>query len=242
MERHNMSVSHIISNAIFTLFPGYLRGVVVAEKLQNGPSCAELIQLMRGAEETVCQKLTLETLIEDPHIKPWREAFRSFGAKPSEFRPSIEGLTRRALRHEPLPSINTLVDIGNIVSLRHLLPAGGHSIENLCQDMHLRLADGTENFIPFGSDQVEHPIPGEVVFTEGTVVLTRRWVWRQANHTLTLPETTALEFNVDSLPPFGKSEVEQACLEMIQLITQFCGGIARYEILSQDHPGIILAV
>ncbi len=231
-----------ISNDIFTKFPGYQRGVVVACDVNNSESPEELTQMLRAAEESVRQRLKMETLIEDSHIKPWREAFRSFGAKPSEFRPSIEALVRRVLRSDPLPSINTLVDIGNVISLRYLLPTGGHSIDHLNADMALRVATGSEDFVPFGTDQLEHPLPGEIIFAEGNTVLTRRWTWRQANHTLTLLETRAIEFNVDGIPPMPTSEVEKACRDVIELVTHFCGGQARYEILTQDHASIWLGI
>ncbi|MCE1253812.1 MAG: hypothetical protein LWX83_09715 [Anaerolineae bacterium] len=231
-----------ISDEIFIKFPGYRRGVVVACDVNNGNSPQELVDMMRDAEESVRQRLTLDTLIEDSHIKPWREAFRSFGAKPSEFRPSIEALTRRVLRNDPLPSINALVDIGNVISLRYLLPTGGHSIDHLTADMSLRPASGSEDFVPFGTDQLEHPLPGEIIFAEGDIVLTRRWTWRQANHTLTLPETRAIEFNVDGIPPLPTGEIEKACQEVIDLVTRFCGGQARFEILTQEHPSIRLGI
>jgi hypothetical protein len=145
--------------------------------------------------------LKIEQVAETPRLKSWREAYRSFGAKPSEFRSSIEALVRRVLRGDPLPSINALVDIGNVVSLRYLVPAGGHAIDVLTGDITLRPATGREEFTPFGSDKMEHPLPGEVIFAEGNVVLTRRWTWRQANHTLTQLETRAIEFNVPSPLP-----------------------------------------
>ncbi len=229
-----------ISPEIFRMFPGYVRGVVIAQKVRNGPSPEELIGLLRQAEASVRERLRLETIAEEPRIAAWREAYRKFGAKPSEFRCSIEALARRALRGEPLPSINALVDIGNVISLRHLLPAGGHAIDVLTGDIELRLASGAETFVAFGTTEVEHPLPGEVVFVEGNTVLTRRWTWRQANHTLTLPETTAIEFNIDGLPPVAAAEVEQACAETVDLIGRFCGGEARVEMLTEQNPRIRL--
>ena len=103
----------------------------------------------------------------------------------------------------------------------------------------LRPANGEEEFVPFGSDKVEHPKPGEIVFVEGKTVLTRRWSWRQANHTLTLPTTTAIEFNVDGLPPVPESEVRNICQETIDMVVRFCGGRARFEI-SRENPRIKL--
>jgi len=229
-----------ISNDIFQHFPGYARGVVVAHDVNNHPSSDDLVQLLREAEDSVRGQLNIEQLAEHPRIKSWRDAYRSFGAKPSEFRSSIEALARRVLRNEPLPSINALVDIGNLVSLRHLIPAGGHAIDMLTSDIALLFATGREEFVPFGSDQMEHPLPGEIVFVEGDTVLTRRWTWRQANHTLTRLETQAIEFNVDGLPPVPSSEIEQACGEIIELVERFCGGRMRFELLAEGNPRIKL--
>jgi DNA/RNA-binding domain of Phe-tRNA-synthetase-like protein len=230
-----------IAPEVFGRFPGYVRGVVLAHGVSNGPSPEPLQALLREAEASVRTRLTLEGIAEEPRIKSWREAYRAFGAKPSEFRSSIEALARRALRNDPLPSINALVDIGNVVSLRHLVPAGGHAIDVLTEDIALRLATGQETFVPFGSDQTEHPLPGEVIFAEGETVLTRRWTWRQATHPLTLPETAAIEFNVDGLPPVTPADVEQACGEIVRLVGRFCGGRVRCELLSQDHPRMPLS-
>lgn len=238
---HLMTVTYTVHEEIFRRFPGYVRGVVVAHGVANGPSPPELDELLREAEQSVRDRLTLDNLIENPRIGAWRDAYRSFGAKPSEYRSSIEAMARRALRGDRLPSINALVDIGNVVSLRHLLSAGGHAIDVLTGDIELRFARGSEVFVPFGTTTPEHPLAGEVIFTEGETVLTRRWTWRQAHHTLTLPDTTAIEFNVDGLPPVGRGEVETACEELAGLVQRFCGGAIRVKILSPVDPVISLA-
>ena len=208
-------------------YPGYVRGVVIAQEVHNGDSPPELVALLREAEASLRQQTSLEQIAAHPNIAAWREAFRQMGVKPSEFRSSIEALGRRALREQELPSINALVDIGNILSLRHLAPAGGHAIDLLTQDIALRPATGQEVFVPFGEAPdaaPEHPNPGEIVFVEGNTVLTRRWVWRQSNHTLTLPTTTAIELNIDGLPPVNQAKVEEICQEAMELIKRFCGG------------------
>jgi DNA/RNA-binding domain of Phe-tRNA-synthetase-like protein len=241
MKSVNNEIHYSIAAEIFQSFPGYCRGVVIAHNVINRPSPAELLKLLRQAEAEVRTNLNIEQLAEEARIKSWREAYRSFGAKPSEFRSSIEGMVRRVLRNEPLPSINALVDIGNIVSLRHLVPAGGHAIDVLTGDIALRLATGKEEFVAFGSEVMEHPVPGEIIFVEGNTVLTRRWTWRQAKHTLTLPETTAIEFNIDGLPPVTAVEVEAAGREVMDLVGRFCGGNMRFKILSSQNPRLLLA-
>lgn len=234
------NIRYVIDNDVFTRFPDYARGVVLINGVKNGNSPDEVIEMLRIAEASVRERLTLEQLTSHPNIVSWREAFRSLGIKPSEFRSSIEAMTRRALRCQELPSINTLVDIGNIISLRYLIPTGGHAIDKVEHDISLRLATGREEFIPFGGGEVEHPDVGEIIFTEGNIVLTRRWSWRQSNHTLTLPETTAIEFNVDGLPPVTKTEVEKICQELLGMVQKYCGGDGSYQILCRENPFLIL--
>ncbi|NLE11983.1 MAG: cytoplasmic protein, partial [Actinobacteria bacterium] len=151
--------SYSVSPDIFERFPGYVRGVVIAHDVTNGPSPADLVQLMREAEESVRARVDPQQIAEEPRIKSWREAYRAFGAKPSEYRSSVEAMARRALRGDQLPSISALVDLGNVMSLRHLLPAGAHAIDLLNGDIELRLATGEEDFVAFGSEELEHPLP-----------------------------------------------------------------------------------
>ena len=232
-----------ISDEVFSKFPGYVRGVVIAYEVRNGDSPPELVAMLREAEASLRQKTSLEQIAANPNIISWREAFRALSMKPSEFRSSIEAMARRVLRNQELPSINALVDIGNILSLRHLIPAGGHAIDVLTQDIALRPATGQEIFVPFGealAETPEHPAPGEIIFVEGNTVLTRRWVWRQSNHTLTLPTSTAIELNIDGLPPVTPVEVEQICQEAMELIKRFCGGRMWYELITRQNPRIRL--
>ena len=235
-----MTRNYFISQDVFTRFPGYRRGVVLAYGVHNPPSPPELVAALRQAEQELCTRLTPETITSHPRIEAWREAYRSLGVKPSEFRPSVEALARRVLKGDPLPAISTLVDIGTLASILNLMPIGAHAIDHVTGDIGLRLATGTEIFEPFGSEIVEHPLPGEVVFVEGEVVLTRRWTWRQAKHTLVVPETTAIEVNVDALPPVTPVEAEQICQQVAALVQRYCGGTVRYEVISADNPVIAL--
>jgi DNA/RNA-binding domain of Phe-tRNA-synthetase-like protein len=230
-----------ISDEVFARFPGYVRGIVLAYGVSNGPSPDELVKMLREAEQSLRSELDAETLANHPRFSSWRDAYRSFGAKPTKFRPSMEAMARRVLKDQEIPSISSLVDIGNIVSLKHLVPAGGHATDDLTQDIALRPATGEEQFIAFGSDRTENPVPGEIVFVEGHTVLTRRWTWRQAKHTLMTPESTDIEFNVDGLPPVQLAEVEEVCREVGELIEKFCGGTIRYDMLSAENPKIKLS-
>jgi len=234
-------LTYSIADEVFARFPDYRRGVVLAHDVRNGDSPSVLVRILRDEEAQARQRLNIDTLTAEPRLASWREAFRLLGYKPGDFRPSIEALLRRVLRGQDLPSINALVDIGNIISLRYLLPVGGHAIDLLTENIALRPAAGNEEFIAFGSEALEHPVPGEFIFAAGNQVLTRRWIWRQANHSLTLPETKAIEFNIDGLPPVTEADVKAAAKDLLDLVARFCGGSAKFHTLCRPDPSVSLA-
>jgi DNA/RNA-binding domain of Phe-tRNA-synthetase-like protein len=229
---------YTIDERVFRQFPGYVRGVVLAYDVNNYRSPPGLLTLLRDAEIQARHHFLQENVAEHPNIRSWREAYRTFGAKPAEFHSSIEAMSRRVLKGQKIPSINALVDIGNIISLRHLVPAGVHAIDVLTQDISLRPATGEEEFVAYGMDTIEHPLHGEIIFAEGNVVLTRRWTWRQSQHTLTQLDSRSVEYNVDGLMPVSSEKIAMICQEVSKLVRQFCGGRVSIELLTLQHPSL----
>jgi DNA/RNA-binding domain of Phe-tRNA-synthetase-like protein len=67
-----------------------------------------------------------------------RALYRAFGIDPTKTRPSSEALLRRVRRGEPLPRINTVVDICNWCSLEVQLPYGLYDADTLDPPIELR--------------------------------------------------------------------------------------------------------
>ena len=231
-----MSIDYAIDPAIFELSPGYRRGVLLAQALRNGPSSTALIEALRAAETGVRGDVQGNPA-EHPRIAAWREAYRRFGARPSDFRASVEALVRRVLRGDALPSINALVDIGNVISLRYLMPIGAHPVPTGSEPLRLRLSAPGDRFAPPDGGAAESPERGEVVFAQGATVLTRRWTWRQSALTLTLPETSAVFFNLDALAVVPDEVLATAARELEQLVREHCGGRFESVVLGFAQPG-----
>ena len=75
---------YTVADEVFAEFPGYVRGIVIARGLTNGPSPDELTSLLRGAEESLRRELGTGNPADHPRIASWREAFRKLGMKPAE--------------------------------------------------------------------------------------------------------------------------------------------------------------
>jgi DNA/RNA-binding domain of Phe-tRNA-synthetase-like protein len=220
---------------VFNLNPGYRRGLVLARAVRNGPAGASLTAQLRAEEAALRQRIQ-GNVAEYPRIAAWREAYRRFGARPSDFRASVEALARRVLRGDELPSINALVDIGNLVCLRYVVPVGVHPVPAGSGALCLRRSRPGDSFQPPDEAAAESPETGEIVFVQDSTVLTRRWTWRQSALTLTLPETTDVFFNIDALQGVPDEEIAAAARDIGQLVREHCGGQLQSRVLSVAEP------
>lgn len=193
-----MGVTFEVADEVFALAPAYRRHVVLARGRPPQTPPSPILARFAAAVDSLTDRADLATLAEHPSVRPWREAFRAVGWNPGKFRSSIEALLRRALRRELDPLGLATVDAGTVVTLEHLVPVGVHILDDLGPDPVLTLgpASGDESFRLFDG-QVERPDPGELVYRCGSVVLTRRWVWRQGSVGSVTADATSYAVNVD---------------------------------------------
>ena len=63
-----------------------------------------------------------------------RALYRRFGVDPTRVRPSSEALLRRLKKGEPLPRVNSLVDIANALSVQMQVPVGLYDLDKVSGD------------------------------------------------------------------------------------------------------------
>jgi len=80
--------------------------------------------------------------------------YRSFGIDPTRTRPSSEALLRRVLQHKPFPEILNAVDVGNLCSVRFLLPIGLYDGDRIDGDVTLRRGRTGESYAGIRKDDV----------------------------------------------------------------------------------------
>jgi DNA/RNA-binding domain of Phe-tRNA-synthetase-like protein len=205
--------------AIVERFPTIRAGVVDAKGLRNGPSTPDLLAACRAEQEVVLQRLAATAIAEHASVAAWRRVFSAFGAKPTQHRNAAEALLRRLNKHGDIPSISTLVDIGNLVSIRYAMPVAVFDRAKVAGSITVRFADGSEPFADLGSSVSVHPEPGEVVFAdEDGVVCARRWCWRQSAHSATGPATTEALFVVEGHHDTAEHDVASAVADLVELL------------------------
>lgn len=224
----------IVDSNVFETFPGLYLGVVEAKGINNKGSSEELLRLLQMEQEQVRSSMNLETYQEHPHFVAWQEAYAKFGGKPKKYRSSVENLYRMTLEGINLRHINTLVDLYNVVSLRHKLPVGGDDLEHVDGNIRLTFATGEEPFVVLNTSSIDHPKPGEVIYRDDKEVLCRRWNWRECDKTKMTETTTHAILVVEGLPPVVRADVEASVQELAELTRTYCGGEARAHLLDAN--------
>ena len=130
-------------------------------------------------------------------------------------RGSIEALLRRALKGGEPFSINALVDFYNTVSLRYVVPVGGFDLDQLHGPLELRLTREGDTFTALGEQTTICVPAGEIAYADGQTILTRHFVWRQAQTGLITPFTHSVFLVSEILDEVGQ-DVAEAVLTDLQ--------------------------
>ncbi|HLU58454.1 MAG TPA: phenylalanine--tRNA ligase beta subunit-related protein [Pseudonocardia sp.] len=211
--------------AVLDRYPAVRAGVVHASGLTNGPTPPALWERYRTAQKEVADRLATTPPSQLPPIAAWRRAFAGFGAKPTQYRSAAEALLRRLAKQGDIPSINALVDLGNLVSIRHALPVAVVDLAGIDGGITVRFATGAERFTDLGADEPVAPEPGEVVFVDRAgVACARRWCWRQSAQSATRESTTDALVVVEGLHDAAERDVAAAREEIVALLAEFQPG------------------
>jgi DNA/RNA-binding domain of Phe-tRNA-synthetase-like protein len=226
----------VIADEIFDMFPEFYRGIVVVRDINNQKSNKRIRRLLKGE---IDKQMTIDES-QDPRIVAWDEAHRTFGSDPERYPPSITSLLRNMRPNQALPFINSVVALFNYISLKYVLPCGGDDFSAVEGNLVLGISDGTEPFVPLGSDIRETPVPGEVIYYDDATknVMCRRWNWRNGDITKIEVDSKKIVLNVDCLPPVGPDIGDVARDELADLLKQHCDADVKNHCLDSTNREI----
>src|SRR5271165_4682478 len=218
-------------------FPNFRVAFIIAAPLSVAPRGPQLSKDIAGAEMDCRTRWDGMELSAIPEVAAWRVAYKGFGVKRTSYRSSVERLIKRVIAGQPLPAINALVDLYNMVSLETGLCLGCDDLDKTFGDLVFRFSRLGDSFLDMGAeagdDPNDPPKEGEVVYADGRHVLCRRWNWRQDSRSAANSETRRAVLTVQSS---GVGDVEAAAARLGRLIGRECGAKCRIEVLDRARP------
>ena len=230
-----------VASEIFELFPDLSIGVLSLSNIDNTGQHDALSQLLLDAQEEQRLALAGMTLSQHPHIAPWREAYRAFGVKAKKYPSSIENLLKRVTKGETMRNINPLVDLYNVVSLKHLMPVGGEDLDAIQGDLDLRFAGETEAEIYLlGDNEAKAPKPGEVIYSDDAGAICRRFNWKEADRSKLTESTKNAVLVIEALPPVTFDMLELALNDLTELVQTYCKATVCRHIVTSTSSDVSL--
>lgn len=96
--------------------PDFIGAAIVAS-VANSTTSSELWTMLGEQADALKQAYDINSIKLQSGIAATRAAYKAAGKDPSRYRPACEQLVRRVLQGKTLNSVDTLVDIGNLVSI-----------------------------------------------------------------------------------------------------------------------------
>ncbi|MCD6324102.1 MAG: hypothetical protein J7L55_03230 [Desulfurococcales archaeon] len=155
-----------------------------------------------------------------PHIKALRSFMWRVKLDPTKTRPSPEALLRRALRKGFIPTITPLVDIGNAVSLKSLVPVSVIDADKVEKPLILRYSLRGERFMDFRGNEVR--LKGhEVVLADSAHRLFHLLPYRDGFHGRIGEGTTHTAFLAYGVNGIPEAAVRHVTEEIRGLVMRF---------------------
>ena len=224
---------------VITRYPQIVGGVILAHRMKNGSTSEELKEIYFAEQQAVINRIGNTPLSELETLAAWRSAFRDFGVNPTKYRSAVEALLRRLTKKGDIPSINAVVDICNLISIRYQLPVAAFDARELSGPITVQFAAGDENFTPLFQKEAEHPEADEVIFADDAkLVVARRWCWRQSDESATREDTTDAIFTVEAQHPDGPEHIRAALDDLLNLLQAHVGGEFTTGIADAQNPRV----
>jgi DNA/RNA-binding domain of Phe-tRNA-synthetase-like protein len=180
-----------------------------------------VVNAVKRAVERVRSSLTLEGLKDHPVIRAYRDFYWRLGIDPTKTRPSSEALIRRALRSGSIPLINNVVDLGNVASMKTMVPIGIYDLDKAAPPLTLRRAHAGETFYPIGGAP-ETLSDRDVVLVDSRGVVMHVFPHRDSVHTMVTRETKRILIVACGVRGVGEERVREAVELASKLIAESC--------------------
>lgn len=168
--------------------------------------------------EEVRRRHTLESVKSDPVFRAYRDFYWRIGIDPTKVRPSSEALVRRILQNRPIPKINPLVDVCNLVSALTGTTFSVFDFRKLSGRLALTWSREGEEFLGIGFSVPERLTGKEVVMRDELGVVSV-YPYRDSERTKTDRSTVdalIVLCGVPGISPTKLLETERVLLESIE--------------------------
>jgi DNA/RNA-binding domain of Phe-tRNA-synthetase-like protein len=162
-----------------------------------------------------------------PEVAAFREILRKVGVSARGEQCSVERLLTFALKRCDLPTVNSLVDAYNLVSIRYFCSLGAHDLDALVLPVSLRLLNGTESFTPLGRTTQAAVAAGEYGYVDARGRVLCRLDVLQADFSKVRASTVNAFLIIEATAAHPADLIRRSFADAADMIIRHCGGSAQ---------------
>lgn len=199
---------------------------VVIEGINNKEISEEYEAWRKEKVASLIEKYKDYDIKSDPIIEGFYELHQEVGVPRRKNLPASENLIRLLTKREDLISINKAVDIYNILSIESKLCLGAHDIDKVDGNVTLKITDGTEKFLPLGSEELKPVKAGEYSFVDDNNDVVCWLDIRQVDKTKVTEDSKNVLYLIIGNKETKDEDLEKVTNDLILLTTKFASGKA----------------
>ncbi|MDO8639643.1 MAG: lysine--tRNA ligase [bacterium] len=170
------------------------------------------------------ENLTTEQLGEYDEIKSYRRLYKETGVDWHSKRPSPEALLRRIALKKGLYTVNTCVDVYNLVVMKYRVSIGAFDLDQINFPTVLRFAKEGEEIFLLGDKEITKYKEGEIAYFDQKGGFNTDFNYRDSQRTAVQLSTKNLYINVDGVYSITPEKVREVLKEACDGIIECCGG------------------
>ena len=205
-----------------------LKGAYLAiGELKNKRSDSDFEEIKNTTVNSILSNIDEEKIKNDKILQGFRKLHDAVKRSNRKNVASPENLLKMLIRLRMLPSINLIVDIYNLISIKSGLALGAHDLSKVSGDIELRMTNGTENFHPLGAKELKPVQAGEYSYIDSANDIICRLEVRQVEKTKVALDTTECFYIIQGNMETSSEYIKSAVDDLINLTQRFCGGEVR---------------
>jgi DNA/RNA-binding domain of Phe-tRNA-synthetase-like protein len=217
---------------------GLRAGAIAFRGIRVGPSSPELLAEISTEAALLSGRFASPAAVRvAPEVVAFQELLRKVGANPRREQNSVERLLTYALKKGSLPTVSSLVDAYNLVSIRTGLSLGAHDLDRITLPVALQVMPTAETFLPLGGAAEATVNAGEYGYVDGLDRVLCRLDVIQADFSKVTTATTQALLIIEGTATHSPIAMRRAFEEAVEQVLRHCGGSAEVLAIPElEHP------
>jgi len=209
--------------------PRFRVAFILAEITDNKTKLKESQYLLKELEDLTRLLFRKETIKTHHLISPWITIQQEFGPKAKHYQTAVEKLLTKVLRKKKIKTPNTLTNLINYLSLKHLVPITVDDFNKIQENLTFQLSTGKEKISPLKKLK-----KNALYYRDQKHILGIKLDFWKSPKTKPTKKTTTFLIHIEALPPITNKKLSAVTKETANLIKTFCQGTTKTFILDKN--------